>query len=55
LRRYDDIGYLRWVTISKRLGVRGFHMEAKALLEHPSPRLKLDPTGVPRMYNQNPA
>jgi hypothetical protein len=41
LRQIDDIAYLRWATLMKNIeSVAAFHAEARALVEHPSPRLK---------------
>ena len=43
LRRVDDIAYLRWVTVSKRLGsVSHIADEAEDLLLAPSPKLTFD-------------
>ena len=43
LRRVDDIAYLRWATVSKRLGsVSYIADEAEDLLRAPSPRLRFD-------------
>ncbi|BCN52132.1 hypothetical protein RE9425_05220 [Prescottella equi] len=43
LRRLDDIAYLRWATVMKGIDtVEGFHAEAMALIQHPSPKLSFD-------------
>ncbi|MBM7826602.1 ATP cone domain-containing protein [Microbacterium aurum] len=40
LRRVDDVGYLRWATIVKKIrGIREFADEAADLIHAPSPRL----------------
>lgn len=49
LRRIDDIAYLRWASVMKRIEtVRDFRTEALALLTHPSPRLEFRVHGQPR-------
>jgi len=45
LRQYDDIAYLRWVTVAKGYtSVRQVAFEAVDLVSHPSTRLIFDPT-----------
>lgn len=45
LRRIDDIAYLRWAIIHKRIdSVATFVDEVRGLIEHPSPHLDLRPT-----------
>lgn len=43
LRRTDDVAYLRWACMAKRMvSVRDFAAEVRALIEQPSPRLRFD-------------
>lgn len=49
LRRVDDIAYLRWAAVTKKIAsVSDFAIEAAAMLTHPSPRLVFDVEGQPR-------
>lgn len=50
LRRVDDIAYLRWASIAKRMNsVRDFRDEALGLIEQPSPQLAFDPDALRRI------
>lgn len=47
LRRVDDIAYLRWAAVAKRMeSVGAFRDEALGLVSHPSPRLRFNPQTV---------
>lgn len=49
LRRLDDVAYLRWTTIAKRLTVTRIRDEAISLIEYPSPRLIFNEGDTPRL------
>lgn len=54
LRRFDDVAYLNWVCVAKRIStVTEFAAEVRSLIEHPSPRLKFDPAVLasPHLYD----